>query len=172
MTKTTKKKVGRPLRCNGQALGRLTLILDPKLKLGIDLLARHQHRSLSQAVEFALEVALHSIHGRDSDENLGDILDMAWSHDSMPKTIREIYCFDPSLLSFEDAKACELINGSIESSAIAAGNKTCAAVADFDALVSQHWTRLQEHAVALTTLRKPLKGHSLTAILAQKESTR
>ncbi|MBK9656910.1 MAG: ribbon-helix-helix protein, CopG family [Rhodanobacteraceae bacterium] len=53
-----KKLTGRPRRNPDEVLGQLTIRLSSKLKFGLELLARAQHRSLSQAVEWALQAGL------------------------------------------------------------------------------------------------------------------
>lgn len=113
-----KNKGGRPRRdADGDSLEKLTIRLTPKLKLGLDLLARAQHRSLSQAVEWALQVGLNNYEvGTLSGamDSIGTILDKAWPLEEEGARVWKIYNLAPSLLTFEEAKACELIEKSYE----------------------------------------------------------
>ena len=114
-TKAPKKRPGRPSRLpDGERLERLTINLPPKLRYGLELLARAQHRSLSQAVEWALQVGLHQHEVDASIGSLGDVLDRAWDEQSEFKRLRALYYMSPTLLPFEDFVACELVERSQE----------------------------------------------------------
>ena len=110
-------KSRRRARTPGDApkLEQFSIRLPPKLKQGLELLARAQHRSLSQAVEWALLVGLNSFEvERDRNLSLGELLDKAWQKDSEMRRLLVIYDWAPALLSFEDLVACELVEKSSE----------------------------------------------------------
>lgn len=110
-----KKQPGRPR--NPDKPEQFSIRLPPKLKFGLELLARAQHRSLSQAVEWALQVGLNNYevgYNGDTIPTIGSIVEKAWSHDHEADRLRVIYNQSPTLLSFEDFKACELVERSRE----------------------------------------------------------
>lgn len=114
--KSAPKKRGPKPKPPEEQLQQLTVRMSPKVKYGLELLARAQHRSLSQAVEWALQRGLNSyeIPGRQR-QTLGDALDSLWqlNHDAARALLlRQIA---PGLLSFDEAAAAELVVKSAES---------------------------------------------------------
>ena len=111
----TKKPRGRPRRAPEEKLEQFSIRLTPKLKYGLELLARAQHRSISQAVEWALQVGLNGYELDVEAGSLGDVLDHAWGDgQSEVKRLLHIYLMAPGLLTFEERVACELADRSVE----------------------------------------------------------
>lgn len=115
-TKTAHRNVGgRPRKEDKPE--QFSIRLPPKLKFGLDLLARAQHRSLSQAMEWALQIGLYNyeVSGLGAEEQtIGSIVDFAWVHKRECDRLIAVYTFAPSLLPFEQAKACEMVLKSYE----------------------------------------------------------
>lgn len=115
--KTAKKAPGRPKKAPDQKLEQFSIRLPPKLKYGLELLARAQNRSLSQAVEWALHVGLNSMEVRSDDNNsitLGVLVDAAWERKAEIDRLLLIYSWAPTLMSFEEFSACQLLEESAE----------------------------------------------------------
>lgn len=112
--KAAKKAAGRPPKNPGDKLEQFSIRLTPKLKFGLELLARAQNRSLSQAVEWALQVGLNSYRVNNEGENVADLLDSAWTHEHPFDRLYSIYNSAPNLLTFDDRAACELVENSME----------------------------------------------------------
>lgn len=113
-TKPAKKAPGRPRKAAADKLEQFSIRLPPKLKFGLEMLARHQHRSLSQAVEWAVQVGLNSVHVDKDGTSLGAVLDRAWKSGSEAERTLAIYRYAPGLLSFEEAACCELLEHSAD----------------------------------------------------------
>lgn len=112
--KKAKKRPGRPPKHQSDKLEQFSIRLPPKLKFGLELLARAQHRSLSQVVEWAVQMGMNSYEvGRDF-ESLTDLLTAAWSYPEEGRRLLEVYRSAPALLSYEDAAACELIDRAVD----------------------------------------------------------
>lgn len=113
--KPTPAKRGRKPKAEGEKLEQLTIRLPSKLKYGLEMLARAQHRSLSQAVEWALQVGLNGYTLRDDEgRTLGEALDLAWQKETEMRRFLAVYDLAPTLLPFEDFVACELVDTSQE----------------------------------------------------------
>jgi hypothetical protein len=163
-----KNKGGRPPRSPGEKLDQFSIRLTPKLKFGLELLARAQNRSLSQAVEWALQVGLNSFRVNNEWEKVSDLLDRVWEEKTDFDRLYAIYLGAPNLLSFEDRVACEVIERSREfedaheSVGIVLGEHGRKSVEDLDKLqawqreridiffdfVRRHWKQLSAAAVA------------------------
>lgn len=182
MAKTAVKKNpgGRPPKAPADKLEQFSIRLPAKLKFGLELLARAQHRSLSQAVEWALLVGLNS-HRIASGMSLGDVVDRAWQSPQRSDQLLAIFNVDPSVLSFEEAAACEFVWNSGEMKLIEhmRGRDTVRARsdADFDMIrereqwqlgvlqrfVSKHWAAITERAVKLKNAGKEVEGSLILA---------
>jgi|GEM_PF-1613462 len=113
--KPTQAKRGRKPKAEGEKLEQLTIRLPSKLKYGLEMLARAQHRSLSQAVEWALQVGLNGYTLRDDEgRTLGEALDLAWQKETEMRRLLAVYDLAPTLLPFEDFVACEIVETSTE----------------------------------------------------------
>lgn len=112
--KSQKKAPGRPKKSEDEKLEQFSIRLTPKLKFGLELLARAQNRSLSQAVEWALQVGLNSYRVNNEWDDVAGLLDKAWAQDAEFDRLYTIYISAPHLLTFEDRAACEVVEQSIE----------------------------------------------------------
>jgi len=85
----------------------MTVRLDPKLKYGLEILARKQYRNLSSLVEWALNKAL-----QDKQEGL-PFLNQIWDVDEADRFIK-LAEHSPELLTFDEQKLWKLIDGDSE----------------------------------------------------------
>jgi hypothetical protein len=109
-----KRAPGRPRKDAAEKPEQFSVRLPPKLKFGLELLARAQHRSLSQVVEWAVQMGMNTYEvGRDF-ESLTDLLTAAWEHPEEGRRLLEIYRSAPALLSFEEAAVCELVDRALD----------------------------------------------------------
>lgn len=113
MAKATRKP-GRPPKPAQDRLEQFSIRLPAKLRFGLDLLARAQHRSLSQAIEWALKVGLNNYEVGNDFIRLGELVERAWSEDSEAGRLRKVFVHAPALLPFEDNIACEVVEKSRE----------------------------------------------------------
>lgn len=104
-----KAKGGRPPRVEGEKLKRVNLTLRPSLLYGLELLAKAQHRSLSQAMEWALQVGLSSFSVDNEGATISDLLAGIEGDPTEPRNLFRVFMTAPTLLSFEDAMTCEAI---------------------------------------------------------------
>lgn len=87
----------------------VTVRISPRLKYGLELLARKQHRSVSAVVEAALTQALATERASaGSETSLADVVDSTWSALEAQRVLRLATDF-PNLLSFEEEQTVELI---------------------------------------------------------------
>lgn len=107
--KKPKRSPGRPKKPDAERLEQFSIRLPSKLKFGLELLARAQHRSLSQAVEWALQVGLNSFSVDNNGTTMSDVLESLDGDLSDPRNTFRIYMRAPVLLSFEDAMTCEAV---------------------------------------------------------------
>lgn len=103
---------GRPKKPESEKLEQFSIRLPPKLKYGLELLARLQGRSLSQSVEWALQHALANVKVTDGID-LWFSLSTAWDLRGW-RRIYWLYESNPILVSFEERHACALVVGSLE----------------------------------------------------------
>lgn len=112
--KEVRRRRGRKSAEESADYGPLTIRISNKLRYGLELLARAQHRSLSQAVEWALQVGLNAYEVGSERESLGSVLDKVWAEQTEAARLLHIYWHAPGLLEFEDFVTCELIDRSRE----------------------------------------------------------
>lgn len=138
---------------------------------GLELLARAQHRSLSQAVEWAIQVGLNSFDVDNEHTPLGALLDEVWAEESPERRILAIYRRAPTMLTFEERAVCELLSKShdVESLQRAATEKYLESdrsdTGAFDRqaermyweTVLPHWEQLSELAVERANAGRPLQ---------------
>jgi len=87
----------------------VTVRISPRLKYGLELLARRQHRSVSAVVEAALNQALAAERASaGSETTLADVVESTWSALEAQRVLRLATDF-PNLLSFEEEQTVELI---------------------------------------------------------------
>lgn len=116
---TPKKAPGRPPKSADEKLEQFSVRLPPKLKFGLELLARAQHRSLSQAVEWALQRGLHTYEASEDGEMLGDVLDLVWPLGHEWDTLKTLRHRAPKTLSDDELWLWETISYSTEDALIA-----------------------------------------------------
>ena len=113
---TPKKKApakrGRKPSADGR-MDQLTVRLPPSLKLGLEYLATHQKRSLSEAMQWAVRVGLNSWSVTRS-LTMGDVLEQLSKCDTEAQRVLAAYNIEPSLLGFEDRAAAQLVLESYE----------------------------------------------------------
>jgi hypothetical protein len=80
----------------------ITVRLDPKLKYGLEILARKQYRNLSSLVEWALNKALS-----DYNEGLPDLVSI-WDVYEADRLVK-LALYKPELLNFDEQKLWKLI---------------------------------------------------------------
>lgn len=171
--KSVKKMPGRPRKAPEDKLEQFSVRLPPKLKFGLELLARAQHRSLSQAVEWAVQVGLNSFEADRDGTTLGRVLDEAWSKESEAERLLAIYRRAPMLLSFEDAATCELLARSrdleamwaeLEAEHASSEGRQAREVAlesSYWRTVLAHWKELQQYAIEEANAGRSLQDHSI-----------
>ena len=178
--RATKKAPGRPKKAPDEKLEQFSIRLAPKLKFGLELLARAQNRSLSQAVEWALQVGLNSYRVNNEWQNVAGLLEKAWEHESEFDRLYTIYLSAPHLLSFEDRSACEVVDQSFE---MEMANAYLRAQANSEeerdklseqerwrlrilkGFVNAYWSPLKASAVEHVSNGKPLNGVVLHRLL-------
>jgi hypothetical protein len=178
-----------PRRKDGAALEPLTIRMAAKLKYGLELLARAQHRSLSQAVEWALQVGLNNFEVgtlSGSMESIGTILDKAWEIDDDALRVLKIYNIAPGLLTFEESKSCELVDKSREANMLMlhmetatksgatfreASDQQAVMRETLERFVSLMWSRINAAAVDLANSGKSTANMSLLKVVGLDEGT-
>lgn len=163
-----KRRRRGPKRTDGEQLEALTIRLPPKLKLGLDLLARLQGRSLSQAVEWSLQQALLSV--RVGDISLLDLTAKVINCQG-PERAERLYKANPALLPFEERHAIELILSSKEGKYIESGQwealdheRVQEVLKGYQLVIGFLWPRLLGDANTLEIAAKQASGkRSLSA---------
>ncbi|PPT81633.1 hypothetical protein XarbCFBP8152_01175 [Xanthomonas arboricola] len=137
----------------------MNLTLRPSLLYGLELLAKAQHRSLSQAMEWALQVGLSSFSVDNEGTTISDILAGVEGEPTEPQNLFRVFMSAPTLLSFEDAMTCEAVfhyrdAGALEDEL----GRTMAHDAAHEALdnlywkpVFAHWDQIREQVIAVTS---------------------
>jgi hypothetical protein len=140
-----KKRGGRPRRVPNQRLVRLQINLDPKVKFGLDLLARAQGRSLSQSIEWALQSGFRHemIHGgslRKDTRALGDVIDELWEIKEPKLRLVRLWEVSPTFVEFDERAVCELVATANE--ARDSAKTSMSHVSYKERLSNADWTRL------------------------------
>lgn len=166
--KPAKKAPGRPKKAAADKLEQFSVRLPPKLKLGLDLLARAQHRSLSQAVEWAVQVGLNSFSVNSDGMPLGALLDVAWSQSSAERRLLAIYDWAPSMLSFEERATVEYLKFSHDLAELWRYAETLSDKREEDIQIVEpmfwdvaigRWGEISKRAVELANAGKPIQGN-------------
>ncbi|MDA0781240.1 MAG: hypothetical protein PQ612_00060 [Rickettsiales bacterium] len=91
----------------------ITVRLDPKIRYGLELLARKQRRNLSSVVEWALQKAIHDpvdgLYDEKSDKL--NFLNFLWDVEESDRLYQLATC-RPELLTFEEEKLVKVITES------------------------------------------------------------
>lgn len=164
-TPKTPAKRGRKPKPAADKPTQLTIRMPPKLKLGLELLARAQHRSLSQAVEWALNAGLSNFQLNNDSyySSLAALLDDVWDF-TPPKRALTLLRHAPELMTYEDRIAAELIETSIERGALESGKAAGITEADFYDLIEENWPSILHVAEKIISSGESPRGHSLAAL--------
>jgi hypothetical protein len=169
---------GRPKKPDGEKLEQFSIRLPPKLKLGLELLARHQGRSLSAAIEWALQAALNQVKVGADSTSLLLVASLAWEASGYERVL-SIYDADPTLISFEERHACKLVQSSAEALYLDKLLRSAADDEDFEnalllvkkwrAIINCNWASLLDDANTLTISSVMDTGVSLLQIIGMGE---
>lgn len=133
----------------------LTLRLDPKVKMMIELISRIRRRSITGVVEAAIEEVAYDTgvpyfdDGRINNHPLGSILSDVWSTDESERFINMSYRF-PTLLTYEEQRIWE----TIKSSAVFLRSASTSLSTDWEIeaigaldreMIRRYWDLLLEH---------------------------
>lgn len=164
-TPTGPQKRGRKAKPAAEKPTQLTIRMPPKLKLGLELLARAQHRSLSQAVEWALNAGLSKFQLANDGyySSLAALLDDLWDF-TPPQRAATLLIHAPELLSYEDRIAAELVEYSLERQSIEHGQPCEIGPADLDQLVESNWEAILAVSERIIGAGESPRGHSLIAL--------
>ena len=105
-----KRKPGRK-KDGGDKLEQFSIRLQPKLKFGLNVLAQMQGRSLSQAIEWALQASLAHVDVTD-ELTLWSVIETAWERPEGWQRTFDLYQYDRALVSFEERHACAVVEES------------------------------------------------------------
>lgn len=161
---SVKKRPGRPRKAPEEKLEQFSIRLPPKLKLGLELLARAQHRSLSQAVEWALNAGLskYQLNNNSYYASLSSLLDDVWDF-TPAKGALTMLLHAPELMTYQDRIAAELVEYSVEMQALEQG-KDCEITHEalFE-MVEKHWPTILQMAEYVISNGESPRGMSLLA---------
>lgn len=192
LNKPAKRPPGRPKKAVTEKPEQFSVRLPPKLKFGLELLARAQHRSLSQVVEWAVQMGMNTYEVGRNFESLTDLLTAAWEHEEEGRRLLEIYRTAPALLSFEDAAVCELVDRAADPGDLEAHIRkeidadrvpdmtseeywkrvNFTLQSTYWAVIWQRWDELRNAAVSMTNSGKSLQMQSIARILDLKSPKR
>ncbi len=110
---STTRKGGRPKKPAGEKAEQFSLRLAPKLRFGLETLARLQGRSMSQVIEWGLKTSLQSVKLKLS-RTLADVVEIAWREPTEWQRLRYLWKMDPALVPFDVRHACNLVEISKE----------------------------------------------------------
>lgn len=93
----------------------LSIRIDPRLRFGLELMARQQRRSVTGVVEWAIDVALNSepaaeVWGREP-VSFAELLRVVWHPNEAERLVNLAQNF-PGLLTYEESRMWEVINRS------------------------------------------------------------
>lgn len=164
----TKRAPGRPRKAAAEQLEQFSIRLTPRLKLGLEMLAKLQGRSLSQAVEWAIKVGLHTqrLPPNNAYMFLGELLDEVAEMEEFAR-LSELYLHAPSLLSFEEAAAMQLIYESYEWNSMCRADTTgdvSMRRQAFRDYAQRHWPTLKVEAERKAENGEPLENVTMELI--------
>ena len=91
-------------------LEQLTVRLDPKYRFGINMMARANHQSLAEAVQWAVKTALHTVKVN-SCGTLGTLVDRVWGKLGF-ELLWRTWELEPNLLTLEERSIVRLVKQS------------------------------------------------------------
>lgn len=159
---SAKKKPGRPRKAPEEKLEQFSIRLPPKLKLGLELLARAQHRSLSQAVEWALNAGLsnYQLNNDSYYTSLSSLLDDVWDFTPV-KGALTMLLHAPELMTYRDRIAAELVEYSVEMQALEQGGDCEITHEELLEMADKHWPTIQQMADFIISNAVSPRGLSL-----------
>ncbi|MDR7136175.1 hypothetical protein J2X06_003393 [Lysobacter niastensis] len=83
--------------------------ISPKLQYGLRLLARVQGRTIAEAVEWSISLALRQTRIGNGEERLNKVVDTAWEKSSDAQRIEYLRRKAPELLDFDERAAWNLV---------------------------------------------------------------
>lgn len=179
----SKKMKGRKPKEGPSGFSPLTIRLPDKTRFALELLAKEQARSLSQAVEWALNVGVraqrieHAAGGTRS-ISIGELAEVLWEADG-PGRVLHLFEMAPHLLGFDDRCIAELVGTARENrgeQSLLLGSyvdknpdevSSLKRVRRYVDFVKKHWDELREIAVDLGNSGEELRGLSLFEVLAK-----
>lgn len=180
----TKKGKGRKPKEGPSGFSPLTIRLPDKTRFALELLAKEQARSLSQAVEWALNVGVRAQRiehagGGSRSISVGELAEALWHEDESGRILK-LYELAPHLLPFDDRCVAELVSTAAESrglqsnllgsSYIETGTDevtTLKRMRRYFDFAKTHWSELREVAVDLGGMGEDLRGQYLFEVLAK-----
>jgi hypothetical protein len=168
---TMKKPPGRPKKPKGEQLEQFSIRLTPRLKLGLEMLAKLQGRSLSQAVEWTIKVGLHTQRLPPNNKYmvLGELLDNVAELGEF-KRLLDMYLHAPSLLSFEESAAMQAVHESHEWNSACTADKAGDGIAHrhrFYDYASKHWPAIQIEAARRAENGESVEHFSIEALTGE-----
>ncbi|ALA81473.1 hypothetical protein VN11_04975 [Stenotrophomonas maltophilia] len=159
---SVKKRPGRPRKAPEEKLEQFSIRLPPKLKLGLELLARAQHRSLSQAVEWALNAGLSKYQLNDNSyyASLASLLDDVWDF-TPAKSALTMLLHAPELMTYPDRIAAELVEYSVEMQALEQGRECEITHEQLFQLAEENWPSILKVAEHIISIGESPRGHRL-----------
>lgn len=165
--------------------------ISPKTQYGLRLLARVQDKSISDAVEWAINLAMRSTRiGAGLDETrLAKVVDRVWAMPTEAQRIYELYTSAPELLTFDERAAwgfvrrCKDLWETIHLGKVHVGSDEDG-VPEFDyvivpeseaehskerpifELIEKHWDQLRATGVALAHVGEIEESYSLRDVLS------
>lgn len=164
-TPNAPQKRGRKPKPEGEKPTQLTIRLPPKLKLGLELLARAQHRSLSQAVEWALNAGLSNFQLNNDSyySSLAVLLDDVWDFPPA-KSALTLLLHAPELMPYEDRIAAELVEYSVEMQALEQGRECEITHEQLFELAEENWPSILKVAEQIISIGGSPRGHTLLGL--------
>lgn len=83
--------------------------ISPKAQFGLRLLARIQGRTIADAVEWSINMALRATRVGDGNRRLATLVDTLWGFSSDARRVYHLDMFAPELLDFEQRSAWNLV---------------------------------------------------------------
>lgn len=164
------KKGSRVRKSDGEQLDVVTFRMPRRLKFGLDLLARLQGRSLTQAIEWALQSALINVKvGPPSPPiSLWATACLAWEIQEPWERWMALFMTDPTLVPFEERHACRVIEQCKEWIFIRSreGEKRAAFEDQWAELLSASWDHLVRDSGDLFVLDYVSEGAPLLVALS------
>lgn len=181
MAEQIKKAKGRKPKEGASGYAPLTIRLPDKTRFALELLARAQSRSLSQAVEWALNVGVHAerigrVGSLVTGTTVGALADKLWGADDVTRLV-VLHASAPHLLEFDERCLGDLVLTSIEKDGDfnkvlvnrvdASHEGQIARTKAYQKFIKDNYVDLKEFAVAVSNLGEPLLQQSLYDLMSR-----